>query len=140
MNINTDYFGEITIDEKNIITFKDGVLGFEEYKKYITLNFGTEGDTLMCLQSIDEKDLSFAIIDPFSIKPNFSPKVPEEELKKLNILEDTSVSFYCICVVRDDFSKSTINLKAPLLINNETNLAKQVMLENSDYSIKHKII
>ena len=34
MLVKTKCFGEVDISEEKIIEFEDGILGFEEYKKY----------------------------------------------------------------------------------------------------------
>ena len=36
MKLNTSRFGEIEVNEEEIITFSDGLFGFEDIKKYIS--------------------------------------------------------------------------------------------------------
>lgn len=143
--MNTKYFGEITINEKDLLTFEPGLFGFEDKKKYALLSFINEDgesseDSLMCLQSMEEPQLAFLLMNPYYIFPDYDPyQMPEKELKAIGLEETTKHTVYCIAVVRDNFEESTINLKCPIVINLENRKARQYILEDSGYSMRHPV-
>ena len=59
-------------------------------------------------------------------------KYPIRYFEEIALGEVTKHTVTCVAVIRDDFKKSTINLKCPIFINLENNLAKQIILEDSD--------
>ena len=76
MLVQTRCFGEIDLDENKIITFDQGMLGFEEYKRYAILyDIEKEKPTISWLQSLDEPGLAFPIINPCYVKKEYNPIV-----------------------------------------------------------------
>ena len=95
----------------------------------------------MCLQSAEEPQLAFILMNPYYICPDYDPySIPEKELKSLGLSETTKHTVYCIAVIRDNFEESTINLKCPIIINLENKKAKQYILEDSKYSMRQPIV
>ena len=69
MEIKTKTKGTIDVDEKKILEFPEGLVGFEEYKKYALLQ--SEYDPFLWLQSVDRQNLAFLLVDPFVICTNY---------------------------------------------------------------------
>ncbi|MHC1724149.1 MAG: flagellar assembly protein FliW [Aminipila sp.] len=143
--MNTKYFGDITINENDIITFTTGIFGFEDKTKYILLSFVDDSgesseDLLMCLQSIEEPNLAFIVMNPYYICAEYDPyQIQAEFLSEIKLGQETKHTVYCVAVVRDNFDESTINLKCPIIINLENKLARQFILEESAYSMRHPV-
>lgn len=140
MQLNTRHFGLIDIDEKYIIDFPEGVPGFEHVKKFVLLGKIEEDNPFQWLQGVDNTDLAFVVIDPRIIMPDYTVDVDDNEVSIIEINDVDKVQVYSIVVIPEDVSKMTANLKAPVLINLENNKGKQVVLEKSNYKIKHYII
>jgi len=138
MEIQTPYFGIVSCSEKDFIHFSDGLFGFNELKTYIPLAFYDDSDALICLQSIENENTSFIIMNPFLFYPEYSPDLPEEDKRLLNISdEEGSISYYVICVVHDSLEDSTVNLKCPIAVNAQTREARQIFLDNPSYTYRH---
>lgn len=140
MKIETLQFGEIDIDEKNIINFNEGILGFEDYKKYIIIDNPDEEIPFKTLQCIDEPSLSFVIINPFIFKNDYEFTLSDNTIEKLKIENENEVAIFTIVVIPEEISKMTANLQGPLIINANEKLGKQIVLENKNYKTKHYII
>lgn len=140
MLLNTKHFGQLEVDEKGIIDFPEGLPGFEDAKRFVLIANGGEDLIFQWLQSIDNMDLAFVVIDPKIIKDDYIVDVPEEEVEELQIDESSETIVLCIVVVPEDLAKITANLKAPVIINNTSKKGKQVVLDNNDYEIKHYIM
>lgn len=123
------------------ITFKDGIPAFEEYKYYqIEINEDEENpfDTL---RSLEEEELSFTIIDPFIVNKDYDFNLTDSTIEKLEIKDLEDIAVYTMVTIKDDdYKNMTTNLLAPIIINVKNSLAKQIILSETDYSTKHKII
>ncbi len=143
--MNTKYFGEITVDSKEIITFNPGLFGFEDKSKYVLLSFlDDEGETsedfILCLQSAEEANLAFILMNPYHIMPEYDPyQLSEKEFDEIGLGQTTKHTVYCVAVVRENFEESTVNLKCPIFINLENMQARQYILEDSDYTMRHPV-
>ncbi|MFV0439881.1 MAG: flagellar assembly protein FliW [Lachnospirales bacterium] len=137
MKLETKNFGSIEFDEKQTINFPEGLPAFEKNKDYILI---AEPETDFCyLQSIEDSNLTFVLIDLKTLKPDYDPMVVEEQLSCIGEIKE-NLSIYNICVIKDTIKNMTVNLMAPIVINNDSNKGKQVILENKDYKVKHNLI
>lgn len=139
MKINTRYFGEMEISEDKIITFENGIPGFEEEKNFIVINDDEEDSTFSWLQSLDNVELSFIIINPFEIFKDYDINIPESATEKLKIKDEKDVVVYTIVVAPEDIRKMTTNLSGPIVINIKEKLGKQVILDDPRYTTKHLV-
>lgn len=139
MKLHASSFGEIEIDEENVLTFPEGIPGFEQYKKFIVINNPDEENPFDWLQSVDNEDLAFVIINPFFAFPDYDITIPESAIEKLKIKDETDVFVYTIVVVPENLEDMTTNLSGPIIINGREKLGKQVILEDNRYTTKHYI-
>lgn len=139
MKLDTKYFGEIEIDEEKIISFPEGIPGFEDQKRFIIINNHDSENPFDWFQAVDNGNLSFVIINPFLVKPDYdfvlSPSVEE----KLKIENEKDLAVYTIAVIPEDIKKITINLSGPVVINVKERLGKQIILNDERYSTKYYI-
>ena len=116
MRLKTKYFGEIECLEEDKLHFPDGLFGFEEEKEFFLLPFeGSEN----------------------SLNPNYAPVLTPGELKAMGVERSEELCFYALCVVRSPASESTVNLRCPVAINDQTRRAVQVILEDGGYHMHH---
>ena len=140
MEVSTKYFDKISVSQKDIIKFEYGLFGFEMLKDYILISFEPGSDNLMCLQSTEDSELAFILMNPFNLKKDYSPNLNDLDIEELGIRETTEgVLYYVVCVVKDDVSESTVNLKSPIVINPENQTAKQLILDDERYSFRHSL-
>ena len=141
MLIKTRYFGEIDVDDQKIITFDNGLIGFEYLKKF-TLIYNNESETsgtVTWLQSLDEPMVAFPALSPFYGLTDYNPIVEDEVLTKLGELTEENTAIFLTLTVPSDITKMTTNLKAPIIINADTKKGCQVIAENPDYVVKYNI-
>ena len=77
MKINTRDYGEIDINEDDILTFVEPIFGFEEYKKFIFLIEEDFEGQIAWLQSVDEPELCFIVANPNMVNFEYTPSIPE---------------------------------------------------------------
>lgn len=139
MLIKTRHFGEIDLDEDKIIYFENGILGFEDCKKYTILYDNEEGERpdITWLQNIEEPSLAIPIISPFLIKPDYNPTVEDELLKSIEEITPDNLVVLVSLTIPQDITKISANLKAPFVINADTKKGCQIIVEESEYEVKY---
>jgi flagellar assembly factor FliW len=141
MLVKTRHFGEVDLDESKVITFEDGIIGFEDCKRYTILYNNEEGgnSTISWLQSLDTPELALPVISPLSVLADYNPIVEDEVLQPLGNLTEENIIILLTLSVPSDITKMSANLKAPLVINADTKKGCQIIAENPDYVIKYNI-
>lgn len=137
MQIKTKYFGEIECEEGDILHFREGLFGFEEEKQFLLLPFAGSDGTLLCFQSVVTPMLAFVAMNPFTLRPDYAPQLQASELKALKVSDSHALSFYVLCAVREPVAQSTVNLRCPVAINEDTYQAMQVILDTNEYEMRH---
>lgn len=138
MNIQTKFHGEQEINKDDIIYFPSGIPGFLDEKEFYIIPL--EGTELFVLQSVKTIEVAFIVTDPFALFPQYEFDLPEEALEKLEIQSDKDVATFAILTVNDPFEETTANLQAPLVINQTKKIGKQIILNQTPYKTKHKIM
>ncbi len=136
MLITTRDFGKLEINEEEILEFVDPIFGFEDLKKYVLLSDDEAGAGLLWLQSLEDEDTCFILLDPHEVGLEYEPEIPEAAIKELQLNDTFAVRL--IAVVPEDFKNTTVNLKSPVLINMEKKLAGQIILD-ADYPLRMRL-
>ena len=138
MTLQTDY-GTVEYEQEDLLIFPDGIFGFPNLTKYLLLRMKESDDSLLLMLSVEESQVVFVLINPFFLCPDYSPRLAPEELSCLQCSDNGELSYYAICVGRNDYLENTVNLKCPLVINPNTRHGMQVILKNSEYGYRHKL-
>ncbi len=141
MLVKTKYFGDINLEEDKIITFDQGIMGFEDFKRY-TILFDVEGGdkpSISWLQSLDEQGFALPVVNPFLVKQEYNPIVEDEILKPLGDINEQNLVILLSLTVPPELTKISANLKAPFIINSDTRKGCQIIVENQDYEVKYNV-
>ena len=142
MLAKTRFFGEVDIEDEKILTFDNGIMGFEDMKRWTLIydiEKGSEGP-ISWFQSLDMAELALPVINPYTVTAVYEPVVEDELLKPLGEFKDEElVTFLTITIPSEDPSKTTANFRAPILINPVNRKGIQVIVNNEDYPIKFSI-
>ena len=137
--VSTSRFGEIEVDEKKIVHFQNGIPAFEDEREFIILPY-EEDSPYYFMQSVNSPDLAFLLTIPFLFFPEYSFEVDDVTMKELEITNHDNVFYYSmITIPNGSIRYMTANLLAPIVLNSNNMQAKQVVLENSNYTTKHRL-
>ncbi len=139
MKIVTKAFGEIEISEKQKITVKDGLLGFEDIHDFVLLDFD-EGSPFYWLQAEKIPEIAFLIVDPKLIIEDYKLDVDAHDLDKLEVKNDEDMINFAIVTLNDNPAKTSVNLLGPIVINKVTHQAKQLISLSDKYSVRHPLL
>lgn len=137
MTIQTDYYGTVEYDEEELVIFEDGLFGFHHLTRFLPLSLNENEDRMILMVSVEEPGVAFVLINPVILFPDYAPSLSPGELACLGVSESGELSYYAICVVKEDYLENTVNLKCPLAINPDTRRGLQVILEQSPYEFRH---
>ncbi len=134
MKIQTAYMDDIEINEVDIIHFQHGLPGFEEERQFILLSISNDS-IYQVLQSINTKEIAFIVASPFIAIKDYNFELDEAAVESLQINDEREIAVLGIVTLKETLASSTINLKAPIVLNTTNKQAKQVILDNSTFTI-----
>lgn len=139
IKVNTKPFGEIEVDEMQIVDFPEGILGFDFIKKFVILD-ADEDSPFKWMQAFDEKDLAFVIIMPISFMPSYELTVSQSDYETVKAEPGDELLVFAIVTIPDNPSLMTANLQGPIIINPVTRLGKQAISLSERYTVRHNIL
>lgn len=137
MIINTEVYGEVSYKDEDVIRFEEGLFGFEDEKAFILMDI--EETTYKLLQSTKTEELYFVVMTPFAFHESYDFEVPDAIMEQLDIKALDHLDVLSLVVFKDPIQESTMNLKAPILMNNKTKKAKQLIL-NEDFPMRFEFL
>lgn len=141
MRAVTRLFGEIDIEDDKIIILDKGMIGLPDYRKFALIfdeEKGIRGSSIMWFQSMDDPETAFPVMQPNTVKPDYNPTVNDEMLSPLGELTEENTYVLVTLTASSDVKETTVNLKAPIIINTDTRRGCQIIVED-DYPVKYKI-
>lgn len=138
MNIQTKFLGEVEIEESQIWSFPKGIPGFDEEKEFALLSI--EGNSMfLVLQSLNTQEIAFIVANPYNIVQEYSFDIDDATIHAIDLQNAEDVMVLGVLSIKEPFESSTINLQAPLIFNTKTKQAKQMILNDSTFSMRHQI-
>lgn len=138
MKVKTTRFGELEVNPTDLVTFAEGLFGFENLKKYFVVDPG-DSTLILWLQSTEDEKVAFPIIEPKIFKPDYIAKLLPADLNGLDLDSLTSAKLYSILTIPGNVTEMSANLKAPIVINSSKKIGKQIVLQDSKLSVKHEM-
>lgn len=136
MKIQTRDFGQMEIDETQVLEFVSPIYGFEALSRYVLLSDEETGSGLMWLQSVEDSKVCFILLDPEEIGLEYTPEISSDMAHLLKIKQAPALRL--VAVVPENFKETTVNLKSPIVINQTQKLAAQVVLD-ADYPVRLRL-
>ena len=141
MKYETARFGSLEIQDQDILVFPDALYGFDQEKEFALLPLDPTIESPMeWLQSLKSRELAFIVTDPFLFIPEYKMVLSDSEQTQLGIESMESVVVRVIVTIPKVHTEMTANLVAPIVINQEKSLAKQVVLTNAEYDTKYSLM
>ncbi len=138
--IQTARFGDVAVEEDRLICFVEPILGFAGSSRYVILDH-SEDSPFKWLQSADEPELAFVVTNPQFFNIPYEFELTDEHAAQLGLTtaEDALV-LTIVNIPQGDPAKMTANLLGPIIINQSQRKAMQVVLSDSSYSTKTRLI
>jgi flagellar assembly factor FliW len=131
MQIATTHFGPVQIEIDDILVFPRGLVAFEDCRHWVLLS-DDENPALAWLQSVTREEVALAVVSPRRFVPGYAVHVGRGQLLPLEFSQFDQA--YILTIVSASDGDLTINLKAPLIINLDRRLGRQVVT-NDEQSV-----
>lgn len=129
VEVETTRFGPLRVAEAAIITFPEGLLGFENRRRFTLV---PQADTVFAwLQSLDRPDLAFLLLPPAAAFPDYAP---------LDRVEPGATLWVIVTVPDGRPRDMTANLLGPLLIDAATRQGRQIVVEGDRFTTRHRLL
>jgi flagellar assembly factor FliW len=139
MLVQTVNFGSLEIPENKVVTFNEGLPGFPQIHRFAVIELEAL-KPFQYLQSLDEPPISLFIINPFLIDPGYEFRLTDSDMEDVRSTNSAELTVYAVATIPEDSGGATINLMAPIVINDKDRRGKQVILHESRYSVKHPLL
>lgn len=138
MKIKTKFHDEITINNIPLWTFPKGLPGFEDEKQFVLLPI-EDNDSFQVLQSTSNEAIALIVSNPYTLVEEYSIELDESIIELLEIKKPEEVVVLAVMTLKEPFESSTLNLQAPLIFNSSNKVAKQMILNDEKYMLRHAI-
>jgi flagellar assembly factor FliW len=129
LTIKTLQFGEITVEPKHVFYFDNGLLGFEELRRFVLIH-EEETAPFKWLISLEEPEIGFPLLSPWHLDIEYEPG-NNYDLEKL--------VFFNIITLEDELGRMTANMKAPVILDVFEQTGLQVILPKDKYLPDYEI-
>jgi len=126
-------------EQAGLMFFPEGIIGFNEHREFSIMPNKSK-EPFIWLESCQDGNLSFIIIDPKEFNQSYDPILSLVDKAALKIDDLSECFIYALVCVPKDSDKISANLLAPIIINKKSNIGRQVILHDQDYSVQHLIL
>ena len=141
--VHSPVLGRLDVDPGRVVRFLEPLAGFPTCTRYALLPYtqasGREDPSIRWLQAMEPPFHTFVVTDPWSVVPDYEPEIADADARRLDAMSFAEASLFAIVTVAPQREELTINLQAPLVVNTQLRLAKQVVLLNGLYTTSHRI-
>ncbi|MDH3583491.1 MAG: flagellar assembly protein FliW [Phycisphaerae bacterium] len=137
MDVNTSRFGTVEVEDDRVITFRKGLLGFNQYCRFVVLQPSDDG-CFFWLQSVDAPDLAFVVTDPSLFYPEYRVPIKSDQAEEMGMANIDEAQVFVIVNKRGEVL--TANLQGPLVIHTGTRAGEQLVLSDRRYHTRMKLM
>lgn len=138
MIIQTSRFGQVQLSHEDIITFPEGLLGFQDLRTFVLLDDPND-DIFAWLQSCESPSIAFPVLEPELFSESYKINLNKSDLEVLQMANASGVRSFCIVTIPDDPTLMTANMKAPIVVNVQKKRARQCVLQDNNLAIREPI-
>ena len=125
--------------QETVIHFEEGLIGFSDHKRFMLLE-NAYLSPFRLLQAEDASDVGFLVLEPTIRVPEYSSLVPKREWEALGIEDPADGVAFVTVILGSSAATSTANFQAPILINCRKMIGRQVILTDSDFSVRQPLV
>lgn len=145
VTVHTSRFGPLPIDKHGLLTFPEGLPGFESRRTFVLVPHPVADDApsspFQWLQSTEDGELAFLAIDPARLFPHYAPRLAPVDLAALELDGEDPPHLYALLTVpKGDPCGITANLMAPVVVNPVRGLARQVVVNGDEWGLRHRLL
>lgn len=133
--IATKAYGDVPVQDKQVIQFPSGLYGFETMTQYALLDSHTP--PFYWLQSMDDANLAFILVNPYVVARDYVLDISEDDFHSIGNPDPDDLLVFSIVTIPPDQRDISCNLQGPVIINKETRVGRQSISLDTRWEIKH---
>jgi len=137
--VRTLSFGEVEVQESSILAFPEGIPGFPDHRRFVVLS-PEEIKPFQYLQALDEPPLALLVVNPFLVSPGYEFRLTDADMQNIGSQDTQDLTVYAVVTIPQDPKETTVNLSAPIVINEKKRCGRQFILHDSGYAVKHPLL
>lgn len=110
-----------------IINFAEGLVGLPEMRRAVLIPLA-DYEPFFWLASLDDERTRFVVVNPHEIFDGYKPE-------DYAAVTQNRTKTFVIVKISSDWQKTTVNLRAPLFIDQQTKRGVQTVLSESPYGL-----
>jgi flagellar assembly factor FliW len=135
MKISTTRFGSLSIEDSDVLTFVDGLIGMEDCRRWVLLA-DAQNSALGWLQSLDRPEVALGVVSPRRFVPEYQVRVARREIQPLGLQNPNDAQI--LAIVSHSEGGLSLNLKAPLVVHVAERLGRQIVARD-DHAVQHQL-
>jgi flagellar assembly factor FliW len=138
VTIHTSRFGILSVTAEDVIHFPEGLLGFNELHRFVLLDDPAD-EIFAWLQSCEEPSIAFPLLEPELFATTFKVQLTKHDMEILGTKNSDEIRSFAIITIPTDPTQMTANMKAPIVVNLSTRVARQCVLQDNSLAIREPI-
>jgi flagellar assembly factor FliW len=122
-----------------LIDFVTPMPGFPDDRHFVLVRV-EESDVLYALTSMESPGLRFLVVPPAPFFPDYAPEIDDETLAALDVSDPANLLILLVITAGDNASDVTANLMAPIVLDQVTRRAAQVVLSRSGLPVRERLM
>ncbi|MCX7569469.1 flagellar assembly protein FliW [Tumebacillus sp. DT12] len=136
--IESIHLGVVEVPEDQVYTFESGLYGLEEYTRFALICLD-DSLPFRYLQAVDEPGICMLVGDPFTFRSDYEFDLAEGDVASLGEPQSEHLAVWVTVSAKDTLQDATMNLLAPVVLNVQKRLGRQVVLHNSGYPTREPL-
>ena len=138
MEVHGTRFGTLEFGGDEIISLNDGLLGFPLSRRFLMFSYG-EGSAFFWLQSVDEPEIAFIVVNPFDFFKELEFIVQDDDATAIGLERDEDVEIFTLVTVPEgNPEQMRTNLAGPVVVNVSNRQGRQILIK--EYSPRQALI
>jgi flagellar assembly factor FliW len=139
IKLTSTRFGELEVDEEDVISFPVGIPGFEDKHSWILV--GGDDNAIIWMHSAEDGALALPVTTPEAVKSDYNAQIPRESLEPIGYVREGDVAILIVVTIPPNRPwDMTANLKAPIVVNRANRIAMQTIALNEDYDFQYPVL
>ncbi|OLB81473.1 MAG: flagellar assembly protein FliW [Actinobacteria bacterium 13_2_20CM_2_71_6] len=125
--------------ELPVLEFVAPMPGFPEQRRFVLVRLEDEG-VLYSLTSIDVPHLRFLVVPPAPFFPDYEIDIDNESQVALGLPDADDLLVLLVITAGDTLADTTVNLMAPIVVNQRSRCAVQLVLGASGLPVRAPLL
>jgi flagellar assembly factor FliW len=122
------------------LLFESGLPGFPDAHRFTLIRWGDDDSPFSIIRSHEHGGLEFVVVRPTAFLPDYEPEIDDVTAERLDLERQEDALVLALLTLGDTAADTTVNLLAPIVVNQHTGRAAQATLSDSSYELRTPLV